>query len=160
MSGGRARAGAGEYAQRVNAAVGLLEAGVPVSEVVALLAARFGCSVRHARRYAERAELVGRTAVPEETTVFTVKLPAVLVGRVRDRAKASGSTISALVAQALTRVLARALESALAGERAGGRDRVRLRPPRGHGCVSGLLHSGATAAGSHRAGRSGRTTAA
>jgi hypothetical protein len=107
MSGGRARAGAGEYAQRINAAVELLEAGVPVAEVAALLARRFGCSMRQARRYAERAAEAGRAAVPQETTVFTVKLPAVLVARVRDRAKASGSTISALVAQALTEFLAR-----------------------------------------------------
>jgi hypothetical protein len=107
MSGGRGRAGAGEYAQRVNAAVGLLEAGVPVSEVAVLLAARFGCSVRQARRYAERAAEVGWAGVPEETTVFTVRLPAALVARVRDRAKASGNTISALLAQALTEFLAR-----------------------------------------------------
>ena len=107
MSGGRGRAGAGEYARRVNAAVGLLEAGVPVAEAAGLLAARFGCSVRQARRYAERAAEAGRAIVPQETTVFTVKLPAALVARVRDRAKASGSTISALVAQALTEFLAR-----------------------------------------------------
>ena len=40
--------------------------------------------------------------VPEETTVFTVKLPAALVAQVRARARESGSTISAVVAQALT----------------------------------------------------------
>ena len=107
MAGDRVRAGAGEYAQRVNAAVELLEAGVVVAEAAPILAERFGCSVRQARRYAERAAEVGRATVPEETTVFTVKLPAALVARVRDRAKASGSTISALVAQALTEFLAR-----------------------------------------------------
>jgi predicted HicB family RNase H-like nuclease len=80
---------------------------VPVAEVAALLAQRFGCSVRQARRYAERAAETGPASVPEETTVFTVKLPAALVARVRDRAKASGSTISALVTQALTEFLAR-----------------------------------------------------
>ena len=80
---------------------------MPVTEVAALLAQRFGCSVRQARRYAERAAEVGRASVPEETTVFTVKLPAALVARVRDRAKASGNTISTLVAQALTEFLAR-----------------------------------------------------
>ncbi len=45
--------------------------------------------------------------VPEETTVFTVKLPSALAARVRERARESGSTISALVAQALTEFLAR-----------------------------------------------------
>ena len=46
-------------------------------------------------------------AVPQETTVFTVRLPAMLVARVRERARESGSTISALVTQALTEFLAR-----------------------------------------------------
>ena len=39
--------------------------------------------------------------------MFTVRLPAVLVARVRQRARESGSTISALVAQALTEFLVR-----------------------------------------------------
>jgi hypothetical protein len=107
MAGGRARAGAGEYAQRVNAAVELLDAGVSVAESAHILAERFGCSLRQARRYADRAAQRGRVAVPEETTVFTVKLPAALVARVRERARESGSTISALVTEALTEFLAR-----------------------------------------------------
>jgi hypothetical protein len=107
MSGGRARAGAGEYAERVNAAAELLESGVAVAEAAQILADRFGCSTRQARRYAERAAEGGRVGAPEPTTVFTVKLPAALAARVRKRAKASGSTISALVADALTEFLAR-----------------------------------------------------
>lgn len=107
MSGGRARADAGEYARRVNAAATLLESGVPVAEVAGLLAVRFGCSVRQARRYAERAAEGGPAAVPEATTVFTVRLPAALAARVRQRARESGSTISALVTEALTEFLAR-----------------------------------------------------
>jgi hypothetical protein len=103
MHGGRAHAG--EYARRVNAAAELLTSGVPVVEAVRELVARFGCSARQ-RRYVERAAHDGPTAVPEATTVFTVRLPAVLVARVRERARESGSTISALVAQALTEFLA------------------------------------------------------
>jgi hypothetical protein len=105
MAGGRA--GAGEYAQRVNAAVELLDAGVSVAESAHILAERFGCSLRQARRYADRAAQRGRVAVPEETAVFTVKLPAALVARVRERARESGGTISALVTEALTEFLAR-----------------------------------------------------
>lgn len=105
MVGGRADAG--EYARRVNAAVELLESGVPVAEAVPVLAGRFGCSVRQARRYVERAARGGWVAAAEETTVFTVKVPAVLVARVREQARASGGTISALVTQALTEFLAR-----------------------------------------------------
>lgn len=107
MHGGRGRAGAGEYARRVNAAAELLDGGMAVAEAAHLLASRFGCSVRQARRYAERAAQGGPRAVPEQTTVFTVKLPAALVAGVRERARESGSAISAVVAQALTEFLAR-----------------------------------------------------
>ena len=44
--------------------------------------------------------------VPEARVVFTVKLPASLADRVRERARQTGVTISALVAQALTEFLA------------------------------------------------------
>ena len=104
MHGGRAHAG--EYARRVNAAAELLTSGVPVVEAVRELVARFGCSARQARRYVERAAQDGPSVVPEATTVFTVRLPAALAARVRERARESGSTISALVAQALTEFLA------------------------------------------------------
>jgi hypothetical protein len=97
--------GAGEYAQRVNAAVELLESGVSAAEAVPVLAERFGCSTRQARRYVQRAAREGWVGVQEATTVFTVKLPAVLAVRVRERARESGSTISALVTQALTEFL-------------------------------------------------------
>ena len=103
---GRGRVDAGEYARRVNAAAELLESGVAVAEAARLLAERFGCSVRQARRYVERAAQAGRTVAPEVATVFTVRLPATLVARVRERARESGSTISAVVAQALTEFLA------------------------------------------------------
>ncbi len=105
MPGDRARAD--EYAERVNAAADLAEAGVPAAEAARSLAGRFGCSPRQARRYVERAALSGRVDVPEATTVFTVKLPAGLAGRVRAHARDAGVTISAVVAQALEEFLAR-----------------------------------------------------
>jgi hypothetical protein len=95
-----------EYATRVNAAADLLDAGVPVSEAARVLAERFGCSIRQARRYAERAAEGGRVVAVEATTVFTVKLPPALVDRVRAEAAGSGSTISAFVAEALSEFLA------------------------------------------------------
>ena len=106
MAGG-GRVDAGEYARRVNAAVELLGEQASVAEAARALADRFGCSVRQARRYVERAVEQGSVVVPEETTVFTVRLPSMLVARARERARESGSTISALVAQALTEFLAR-----------------------------------------------------
>jgi hypothetical protein len=101
-----ARGLSAEYAARVNAAVDLLATGVPVAEAARVLAARFGCSERQARRYVDRAAEGGRVSAAEPTTVFTVKLPAGLADRVRAQAVASGSTISAFVAEALTEFLA------------------------------------------------------
>jgi hypothetical protein len=106
MAGDR-RVRAGEQAERVNAAAELLEAGVPAAEAARVLAGRFGISVRQARRYADRAGASGRVEVPEESVVFTVKLPAALAGRVRAHAHESGTTISAVVTRALTEFLAR-----------------------------------------------------
>jgi hypothetical protein len=105
MAGERARAD--EYAERVNAAADLADAGVLPADAARELAGRFGCSVRQAHRYVERAALEGRVLAPEATTVFTVKLPAGLAGRVRAHAREAGVTISALVAQALEEFLAR-----------------------------------------------------
>jgi hypothetical protein len=93
MVGGRSRADAGEYAARVNAAAELLAAGATVADACLVLAARFSISPRQARRYAEQAAASGPAAVPETTTVFTVKPPASLVARVRQRARETGTTI-------------------------------------------------------------------
>ena len=92
---------------RVNAAADLVEAGVPVAEAARVLAGRFGCSVRQGRRYAGQAARSGRAAVPQDTVVFTVKLPAGLAGRVRAHARQAGLAISAVVTQALEEYLAR-----------------------------------------------------
>jgi hypothetical protein len=108
MTGDRARsrrAGGGERAERVNAAAELAEAGVPAAEAARVLAGRFGCSVRQARRYVDAAG-GGRVTAPEATVVFTVKLPGRLAAAVREYARASGRTISAVVAQALEEFLA------------------------------------------------------
>ena len=104
----RGRAAGGEHAERVNAAAALAEAGVPAAEAARVLAGRSGCSVRQARRYVDQAAAGGRVPVPEASVVFTVKLPGRLVAAVREHARASGRTISAVVAQALEEFLARA----------------------------------------------------
>ena len=72
-----------------------------------MLAGRYGCSVRQARRYVDAAAARGRVQAPEATVVFTVKLPAGLAGRVRAHARQAGLTISAVVTQALEEFLAR-----------------------------------------------------
>src|SRR5664279_1891607 len=106
MVGGR-RVPLAEHAERVNAAAELLAADVPVAAAARGLAERFGVSTREARRYAKQAAGSGRVPVPEARVVFTVKLPASLADRVRERARQTGVTISALVAQALTEFLGR-----------------------------------------------------
>ena len=105
MPGDR-RAGAAEHAEHVNAAAGLLESGVPAAEAARVLAGRLGCSQRQARRYVASASASGRVPVPEEAAVFTVRLPGRLAAAVREHARASGRTISAVVAQALEEFLA------------------------------------------------------
>ena len=59
------------------------------------------------RRYAEHAARSGRAEVPQDTVVFTVKLPAGLAGLVRAHARQAGMAISAVVTQALEEYLAR-----------------------------------------------------
>jgi hypothetical protein len=107
MPGDR-RAGAVEHAEHVNEAAGLLEAGVPAAEAARLLAGRLGCSQRQARRYVALAAESGRVPVPDEAAVFTVRLPVRLAAGVREHARASGRTVSAVAAQALEEFLARA----------------------------------------------------
>src|ERR1035441_2236032 len=86
MAGDRVRAG--EYAERINAAADLPDAGVPVAEAARVLAGRFGCSQRQGRRYAERAAQTGRVDAPQATTAFTVKLPGALAAAGRAQARA------------------------------------------------------------------------
>jgi hypothetical protein len=105
MPGDR-RAGAAEHAAHINAAAGLLESGVPAAEASRMLAGRLGCSQRQARRYVSQAAASGPVPVPEPGTVFTVRLPVRLAAAVREHARVSGRTISAVVAQALEEFLA------------------------------------------------------
>jgi hypothetical protein len=104
---GDRRAGGAEHATRVNAAADLLEAGAGAAEAARVLAGRLGCSARQGRRYVDQAAASGRVPVPEPGVVFTVKLPVRLAAAVREHARASGRTISAVVAQALEEFLAR-----------------------------------------------------
>jgi len=107
MPGDR-RAGAAEHAAHVNEAAVLLEAGAPAAEAARVLSGRLGCSQRQARRYVALAAAGGRVPVPEEGTVFTVRLPVRLAAAVREQARVSGRTVSAVVAQALEEFLGRA----------------------------------------------------
>jgi hypothetical protein len=105
MGGGRVDGG--EYAERVNAAVGLLASGMAPLEAAHVVAQRFGVSVRQGRRYVGAAA-AGPVQVPEASVVFTVKVPASLAARVREHAHGREVTISAVVARALVEFLQRA----------------------------------------------------
>jgi DNA-binding transcriptional regulator LsrR (DeoR family) len=104
---GEHRARADQIARRVNAAAALLASGADVVEATRQLARRYGVSERQARRYVERARESGSVEVPRAKVVFTVKLPADLVRRVRQLAKRRGQTISGIVALALNEFLER-----------------------------------------------------
>jgi DNA-binding transcriptional regulator LsrR (DeoR family) len=104
---GEHRARADQSARRVNAAAELLASGEDIAEATRQLARRYRISERQARRYVERARDSGPVKVPSAKIVFTVKLPADLVRRVRQQAKRRGQTISAIVAQALNEFLER-----------------------------------------------------
>jgi DNA-binding transcriptional regulator LsrR (DeoR family) len=106
MTGGR-RARADQRARRINAAAELLDAGVRTVDATRQIARRFRLSERQARRYVEAAREQGPVVVPEPAVVFTVRLPAALVGWLRAHAATSDRTLSSLVAEALEQWLER-----------------------------------------------------
>ena len=97
----RSRARADEFAERVNRAVVLLGERSP-ADAVRVLQVEHGLSERQARRYVRTAQAAPRgVVVPERTAVFTVKLPASLIARLRAAAHASGRGVSVTAAEAL-----------------------------------------------------------
>ena len=106
MTDGR-RARADQVAKRVNTAAELLADGITVLDATVALARRHRLSERQARRYVERARDEGSIEVPGPKVVFSVKLPAMVVRQIRRAARATGQSISAVVAQALTEFLER-----------------------------------------------------
>ena len=101
------RAHADEYAVRVNRAVELL-GGLAAADAVRGLQAECGLSERQARRYVN--EALARpegVVVPERTVVFTVRLAPSLIAGLRERARASGRSLSATTAAAVRAYLDR-----------------------------------------------------
>lgn len=94
-----------EKTQRFNLAVALLK-DLPRPDAVAELARRYNLSLRQAYRYVHLAEQVGDVLpVPEEKSVFTVKLPVSVLERLRALAGSSGRSLSDLTSQALSVLL-------------------------------------------------------
>jgi hypothetical protein len=95
------RAYADEYAVRVNRAVELLAEELASADVVRALQDEHALSERQARRYVNVAiERPEGVAVPERTTVFTVRLAPSLIAGLRRHARSRGLTLSATVAEA------------------------------------------------------------
>jgi len=104
------RAHADEYAQRVNRAVEVLADRSP-AEAVRLLQSEYRLSERQARRYVNAGRVMpDGVAVPERSVVFTVRLAPSLIAGLRERARASGRTLSATVAEAARLYLDQAQE--------------------------------------------------
>jgi hypothetical protein len=108
------RAYADEYAERVNRAAVLVRE-LSLADAVRALRVEFGLSERQARRYVNAGlERPDGVPVPERTAVFTVRLAPSLIGALRERAGASGQSLSAVTAEAVRGYLT------AVGERGGG----------------------------------------
>ena len=111
------RAHADEYAVRVNRAVEL-PVDLSPADAVRGLEAEYGLSERQARRYVNEALVwPDGVVVPERTVVFTVRLTPSLIAGLRERALASGVSLSAATAAAVGAYLEQV------GERPGGQAR-------------------------------------
>src|SRR5262249_16846048 len=104
------RAFADEYAVRVNRAVELLVDCSP-ADAVRALQAEHALSERQGRRYVNAARVRPEgMAVPERTTMFTVRLAPSLIAGLRERARSSDRSLSATLAEAVGLYLDRAHE--------------------------------------------------
>jgi predicted DNA-binding transcriptional regulator YafY len=102
------KASQSEQAERINAALALIEQVGAPAEVAEQLSARFGISKRQAYRYVQQAQLHGRKVlIPEPKTAFTVKLSDTLIQRLRAYAKSSGRSLSEVVTRALETFLSK-----------------------------------------------------
>ena len=91
-----------QLAQRINGALTLLRRLRSSTKTVMVLMVRYRVSRRQALRYVREAQNVGRMQpIPERKVVFTVKLPLRLVRALRQMARSTGESLSALVTRAL-----------------------------------------------------------
>jgi len=100
------RSSKAEKARQMNAARGLLQRQVALSEAVRRLSREFDLSERQAYRYLEEASQLDRAVgVPEATVPVTLKLPPRTAELLRKYARSSGLTIGAIVTGALNAFL-------------------------------------------------------
>jgi hypothetical protein len=91
-----------DKARQLNAARGLLERHMELSEAAQSLASKFGLSRRQAYRYLEEAaQLPHPVEVVEASVPITLKLPPRTVRALRSYARRSGLTMGEIVSRAL-----------------------------------------------------------
>lgn len=97
-----------ELAKRINQAYVLLNKEKPPSQIVEHLMEMYGVSQIQAYRYVQQAKANnGKIAIPEDSVVFTVKLPPSLINLVKKFAGFKGMSISKVVRTALEEFLAK-----------------------------------------------------
>jgi len=97
-----------ELAKRINKAYVLLNTEKPQSVIITHLMEIYGVSQIQAYRYVQQAKANnGQIAIPEDSVVFTVKLPPSLIDRIKKFANFKGISISKVVRTALEEFLAK-----------------------------------------------------
>jgi predicted DNA-binding transcriptional regulator YafY len=89
-------------AERINAAVALIEQLKSPAAAARALAAQYDISKRQAYRYVHEAKVVGRQVpIPDKKIAFTVKLSQNLIEALRQCARSTGQSLSEIVTEAL-----------------------------------------------------------
>ncbi len=102
------RAPNSELAKRINQAYTLLQREKPQPQIVQRLMHRYGVSQIQAYRYIQLAkEINEKMAIPENSVVFTVKLPPTLIRRIKKLSGSKKLSISKVVHTALEEFLAK-----------------------------------------------------
>ena len=100
------RSSKAQQAQRVNTTLQLLQDEASPAQVLGKLMACYGLSRRQAYRYLELArQAQGPVPIPEEQTVFSVKLSRRLIGQIRQQAQREHCALNQWVDQALRQSL-------------------------------------------------------
>ncbi len=91
-----------ERAQRINAALSLIQKHDTISKAAKSMAAQYDISKRQAYRYIHEANEAGeKVPIPDSKIAFTVKLSQSLIQRLRKYTKVSGESLSEIVTQSL-----------------------------------------------------------
>lgn len=106
-----------ELAERINQAHSMLEQQKSHTSIVEQLMDTYGVSQIQAYRYVQQArEHKQKLVIPENSVVFTVKLPPSLILRVKEFALSQGTSISKIVRMALEEFLSKKQRHGQKGE--------------------------------------------